>query len=447
MWLDTADGALAEQGLTLEVSKGRLPRDRTQRLLRTLPTDEPTWIPGRPAAPVPGHAALVAAVPIAAFSGRRTVFALDVDGTPVTATLRLGKLRAVTAERPAARLLLEGPGPAVLALARTLAADMALLPGPALAEEGRALARGEGVRPRRRGAPALGPAATVEGALIVAVGHLLEVLLHQAPACRRDAGPEGVHQMRVALRRLRSVLRAFRPAAGGPALEAFDTGLRDLGRLLGPARDFDVFLAGLGGRLTAAIPDDRRIAALIRAAEARRTAAYAALRTALDGVGFRRLVLEGLSVCLLQPWTANPDSQAELLRERLPPFASRLLDRRWDKLCERGEAIEELGADALHDLRLEAKKLRYAAELFAELWTGKTARKFLKRLSEVQETLGVANDVAVARALLASMANGVPAWAIGAAEGFCIAQSSTARADALKSWADVRLAKPFWSDV
>ena len=54
--------------------------------------------------------------------------------------------------------------------------------------------------------------------------------------------------MRVGLRRLRSVLKVFRPAAGCPALQEFDAGLKALADRLGPARDWDVFLGGLGAR-------------------------------------------------------------------------------------------------------------------------------------------------------------------------------------------------------
>ena len=82
------------------------------------------------------------------------------------------------------------PPEAVLGLAARLADDLPLLPPrAALAEEGRALARGEAPRARRRGPPDLAEAATVEEALLGALGHLLEVMLHHAPACRLGAGP------------------------------------------------------------------------------------------------------------------------------------------------------------------------------------------------------------------------------------------------------------------
>jgi len=273
------------------------------------------------------------------------------------------------------------------------------------------------------------------------------VMLHHAPLCRPEAGPEGVHQTRVALRRLRSVLKAFRPAAGGPALEGFDDALKRLAQRLGTARDLDVFLLGIGAEAAAAMPGERRLLQLLRVAEARRQAAYAALREALDGPGFRAMVLDGMALLLERPWRDGGAEREAALEEALPAFASRLLDKRWHRLCSEGEAIGGLDDAALHELRLTAKRLRYAAELFAPLWPGKAQRRFLKRLAAVQEELGLANDVAVARALVAGLGGGVPAWATGAMEGFAAARLAGARRKGLSAWEDLMVARPFWSDV
>ncbi|WP_431270701.1 CHAD domain-containing protein [Dankookia sp. P2] len=443
IWLDTANGVLAGRGLALEQSQRGL-----RRMLRTMPEAGPPWLPGSPAetvkAPDLPDGPLV---PIAAFSGRRSLVPLATPEGPVQAALITGKLRAVADEAPVARLLLDGAPEAVLGLSGRLAADLPLLPPrAALAEEGRALARGEAPRARRRGPPDLAEAGTVEEALLGAVGHLLEVMLHHAPACRLGAGPEGVHQMRVGLRRLRSVLKVFRPAAGCPALQSFDAGLKTLADRLGPARDWDVFLGGLGAQVGEAMPGDKRIAALLKAAEAKRQAAYAALRAELDGPAFRRLVLAGLGLLLQRPWRleAEPDRLARL-EESLPGSAAALLDKRWHKLCSEGEDIEDHSAEALHEVRLEAKRLRYAAELFAPLWPGKATRRFQKRLSAVQEELGIANDTAVARSLVATLGGGVPAWAIGAVEGFATARVSAARGRAMQAWEDLMVAGPSWT--
>jgi CHAD domain-containing protein len=451
IWQDTAKGALAAEGLALE-----RPQRGPARLLRTLPDSAGPWRPGTPPEIVEDVLPEAPLVALAAFSGRRSHLALRLPEGPVQAVLLAGKLRAVADERPLARLLLEGPPAAVLTLARSLAAELPLLPpDAALAEAGRALAQGTAPRPRRRGAPDLGTAATVEEALLGALGHLLEVMLHHAPACRLGEGPEGVHQLRVALRRLRSVLKVLRPAVRCAELDAFDAGLKRLAERLGPARDWDVFLGGMGAKVAAAMPGDRRIAALLKAAEGRLHAAYAALRQELDGPGFRLLVLDGLALLLQRPWhgIGCAIGQATDAKPRLPPdtpleeFAAPLLARRWRKLAAKGEDIAEHGAAALHELRLEAKRLRYAAELFAPLWPGKPARRFQKRLAALQEALGLANDAAVARGLVASLGGNVPGWAVGAVEGFATARAMPARKRALNAWEELNRAAVFWPEA
>ena len=277
-------------------------------------------------------------------------------------------------------------------------------------------------------------------------------MLHQAPECRLGAGPEGVHQLRVALRRLRSVLKAFRPAVRGPALEGLDEDLKALARRLGPARDWDVFLAGLSAEAAAALGEDRRLLALKRAATAKRDAAYGALRRELEGPGFRRLMLDGMSLLLRRPWRAEADGgsgrggrRRRCSMRRSPSSRRRCSTSAGASCSEGGDGIGEHSFEALHELRLEAKRLRYAAELFAPLWGGKAARRFLKRLAALQEALGTVNDAAVARGLLAALDGGAPAWAAGAVEGFAAARVGPARESALSRWEDVAAAKAFWA--
>lgn len=449
-WLDTAEGALAEAGLALEQT-----RRGQRRLLRILPPAEEPWHPAMPAEQlaelgpidVPDAVGDAALIPIAAFEGRRSVQPLDGG---VEAVLLLGRLRAVVAEVPAARLTLSGPRDQVLETVRALGAALpALPPRAALAEEARALARGETPRPRRLGAPVLDPDLTVEQALLHALGHLAEVLLWHAPTAHDGTAVEGVHQMRVALRRLRSMLRAFRPACDGPSLRRFDGELKALATVLGPARDWDVWLGGLGAEIADALPGDARIAALLRAARQKREAAYAALRQVLDGPTFRRLAWEAVALAETRPWHAEGDEEAAERRDRpLPDFAAGVIEKRWRRLVEPGADIGELPDDEFHALRLESKRVRYVAELFAPLWARKRGKRFLIRLAKVQDAFGLANDAAVARALVASLlrrGDTGNAWAVGVAEGWALARARRARQKALAAWEELLAAETFWT--
>ncbi len=448
-WLDTAEGALAAEGLALETAARGV-----RRLVRVLPAEGAPWRPGSAPEVVatlgpeeaPEGTAGAALVPYAAFDGRRSTVTLNGG---VEAALTTGRLRTVAAEAPAARLVLAGPGPAVAELMAELAAELPLLPPrAALAEEGRALARGEAPRPRRRGAPLLDAALSVEEALLLALGHLVEVLLWHAPIAERGEDPVGVHQSRVAIRRLRSVLRAFRGAADGAELRGLDGMLKGLAAVLGPARDWDVWLGGLGAEIAAALPGEPRIAALLKAAGGRRDAAYASLRTALRGREFRLAMWGAVQLAETRPWGEAGDAEAEARRgQKLAEFAEGVIERRWRKLAGAGPDIGDLPDAEFHALRLEGKRVRYVAELFAPLWGGRRSRRFLKRLASVQEAFGLANDASVARGLVAPLGERGgrdAAWAVGVAEGWALARARRARARATEAWAALLEAEPFW---
>ncbi|NKE47936.1 CHAD domain-containing protein [Roseomonas frigidaquae] len=448
-WLDTAKGALAAEGLALEAAPGpRAPR----RLVLALPAAEAPWRPATPAAVletlapdgVPEQAGGAPLLPLAAFAGRRV--SVPLTGA-VEASLLHGTLRVMAAERPIARLTLTGPAEAVLETMRDLAGVLPLLPPIAsLAEEARAFAQHQNLRPRRLGATKLAPDLDVEAALQGVIGHLLEVLLWHAPVAAAGEDTSGVHQMRVALRRLRSALKAFRPAADGPALRRFDQGLKGLAGTLGPARDWDVFLAGLGAELAEALPGERRILALLEAGHRHRDEAYATLRGLLAGPAFRQLVWDGVALDVERPWRADADAEATERREApLQDLASHMLAKAWRRMTEVGEDIAHLPDAEFHALRLHGKRLRYLAELFAPLFGRKRSRRFLERLAEMQEQFGLANDASVARALVETEAHGPGAWAAGVAEGWVLARSRRARSRAAKAWAALLATEAFWN--
>ncbi|WP_431284250.1 CHAD domain-containing protein [Humitalea sp. 24SJ18S-53] len=442
IWLDTAEGALAADGLALE-APARGDRRMIHGLDRGAEPGAPPRVADIEAPPEP-------LVPIAAFDGRRMVWRLAGD---VVATLRHGRLRSVAAEAEAARLLLEGPPTAVLALAHALAADLPLLPATvSLAEAARALAHNTAPRDRRRGAPVPTPDASLADALAAAIGHLTDVLLIQAPRAHDGTAVEGVHQMRVAARRLRSLLRVFRRAIDGPPLRRLDAGLRDVAGRLGPARDWDVFLGGIGAGLHEAAGTDKRVAALLRRAAAERDTAYTALRATLDGADWRHLTLDLVAAARLPDWRTEV-ADPTILDAPLPPFAAEVLARRWRGLKRAARDIETLSMTELHALRLDAKRVRYAAELLAPLWPERATKRFAKRLAALQEALGLANDATVARDLamrLSTTAKGaskaVSPWAIGLLEGYALARAAGAREHAIAAWEDARSAPIYWKN-
>ncbi|MCU0985947.1 MAG: CHAD domain-containing protein [Acetobacteraceae bacterium] len=446
----SADGALGEAGLAVVVeTRGR--GGAVQRLVRSMPAEDGPWRPGAPmpvlaetplAGDYPDLAALAGAhglgeglqpQGLAAFSGRSLQL---VTPAGVTLTLLAGSLRAVSAEREVARVTLEGEERAVFQLATSLATALPLaVPATSLAEEARGLAQGKAPRPLRLGAPSIPREATAAEALSIIVSHLTLAMLANAPAAHAGETPEGTHQTRVALRRLRSALSLFKHIAGAEGAAA-SAGLKALASCLGPARDWDVFIGGRLAEIRRAFPEDGRIAELEVAARARRDAAYVALRAALEAPGFRLL---GLSLAALA--AAPPAAEEPAAR-----FAVRALNRRLKRVLRHGEDLSPLPVAELHRLRLDAKRLRYAGEMFAPLFGRKKVRRFLAALASVQEELGHLNDIVVAAGLLGQIATPGEdgAFAAGVAEGWIAAKADGAREAAFTAWERFLGREVFW---
>ena len=219
--------------------------------------------------------------------------------------------------------------------------------------------------------------------------------MHFAPtAASGREGPEPVHQMRVAVRRLRSAIKVFGRAVSSPAVDAADAGLKALAAKLAPTRDWDVFATETATSVAAAFPTEPRLKRLLAAVERRRRACHSELREFLASVEFRRLGIELACLAGVQDWPAIVDElgQAELV-VALDDFAARVLDKRLKRLTQIDDELASLEPSALHAIRLRAKRLRYAAEIFAPLYPGKPTPRFIRRLGRLQDRLGTLNDV------------------------------------------------------
>jgi CHAD domain-containing protein len=405
----------------IATQEGRLTRWHAETLLPPCPAVAPPPTP----APPPETA------PTQHFVGRLR------EGTRDGIALRLVQGRIGT--HPVARLTVCGPAAATAALARTLVAQAGLLvPEQTLAAEALALA-GTALPARPLGAPVLPAGLAPDEAFAHAAAHLAFVLLHHAPAAAAGQTGEPVHQLRVALRRLRSLTRLFGAAVACPELTALAPALKTLASALGPARDWDVFLAETGRSVAGAFPDEPALAALIAAAGQRRDAAYAALPALLDGPALHGLVLDIAILAQSRPWptATTPD---------LATFGAALLTRRLRPVTRRAADPAGLDEPALHALRLRAKRLRYAAEIFAPLHPGHAARRFLKRLAALQDALGLLNDGVVAALLMHDLADsGGTGLAGGMVRGFVAARAVGARAAIARSWRRLRKAGGFWA--
>jgi triphosphatase len=447
VWYDSPDHALLAEGLTVAEQRGE------RRLERIVPGPG-TWLPGQPVPVVADPVTLPSPLaPLAAFEGRQTTGVHQFGDQPVVVTVARGILRAVTAAQPAARIWLSGEDMAVRAAAMLIAgAGSIAVPVVSLAAEGIALATGRPAAPRHVGVAVLpaGPLSVTE-ALTHILGHLIDVILANASAASERNGecPEAVHQMRVAVRRARSALSIFRVAVPEGALDAVSDSLKDLGARLGPARDWDVFADETVPAIQQALPTDERLERLIAAASRRRRACHTELAAYLGGPAFRMLGIELCWFVAAGVW--HPPVAAVSGEEADPPqtleaFAGAVLQHRWKKLVSLGRRIEELDVASLHGVRLRAKRTRYAAEMFSRLHQGKTASRFINRLSVLQQRLGVLNDGAVAIHLLGELGgvSGRHAYASGIVVGFLAARATKIRPRIVRAFEKFRRQPAFW---
>ncbi|WP_287885960.1 CYTH and CHAD domain-containing protein [Paracoccus sp. (in: a-proteobacteria)] len=203
--------------------------------------------------------------------------------------------------------------------------------------------------------------------------------------------PEAVHQARVALRRLRSAFAICKPMLQDEKAGQLNRETRWLAGMLGEARDLDVL------RMRC------RSEALRARLEPARMAAYAQAQAALESRRARLLMLDLGEYLAIGPWTALP-SAAEIRDLPLREFAAAALDRFRRKVKKDGIDLADLGDEARHELRKDAKKLRYAAEFFAPLFAEKRRRRraarFLAALEALQDRMGALNDLVSAPELV-----------------------------------------------
>jgi CHAD domain-containing protein len=215
-------------------------------------------------------------------------------------------------------------------------------------------------------------------------------LIRHDPVVRLDADTEGVHQARVATRRLRSDLRTFRPVLDREWSQALRDELGWIARILGEVRDGDV----LSERLTHRIgdledaerePTEAVLATLARARDEAHADLLATLRT-------RRYVdLLGRLVD-----AANSPALAEEASQPAADVLPGLVRRPWHKLAKRVAKLGDDPSDArLHEVRIRTKRARYAAEACAPV-VGKPARTFAQAAARLQDVLGDLHDAVVA---------------------------------------------------
>ncbi len=327
------------------------------------------------------------------------------DGTQVELAMDQGEVRTAGTSSPISELELEliaGSPSRLYEVARTLAEYLPLrLENISKAARGYALLTPTAPpASRKAGILGLQQEATVEQAFCAIIQQGMEHLHANSPVVLHGTDPEGIHQMRVATRRLRSALGLFRPLIPALASAEMAEELRWLTGELGPARDWDVLLAETFVPLVTRFPDHQALHALRDRAEQGRVTAYRVAQAAVHSPRYTRLLLATGAWLGRRDWRDQLDSkQLAALDQPIASFAATQLTKRHRKVHRWGRRFEEMSATERHQLRIYCKKLRYAAEFFSELY-GETCRSYIRSVSLLQDILGILNDGAVAKELL-----------------------------------------------
>lgn len=233
---------------------------------------------------------------------------------------------------------------------------------------------------------------------------LADIVDAQLPGTLADLDPEFLHDLRVAVRRARSVLRELKGVLPDDRRATWRAELTWVQEVTGPTRDLDVHLEDLPGYrewLSPALrPDLAPLEALL---VRRRGAALSTMRRHLRSARYRRFTaayradLERLAGGTL---AGGPDAGRPVAK-----VAARRIRHVYATMVEEGSTIGEGSpAEALHDLRKRGKELRYLLELFGSLFPAEEVKPMVRSLKALQDVLGRHQDRDVQAAALRSLA-------------------------------------------
>ncbi len=471
-YFDTVKGDLRKAGLTLRV------RREGDRRIQTVKAagggaglfDRAEWetdIAGdRPDLERLGDAPVAALLADLPDSELRPVITTVVERTTrlvlhgeslISATLDQGRIETKQGDVPLCELELElgeGKPGDLFGLAQALSETVPLRLG-ALSKSARGWSLLDGTlrKASKSGAVRLAPEATAGEAFRAIAGACLHHLRLNEDVFLHRRHPEGLHQIRVALRRLRSAITLFKPIlAGDPATANLRDEIKRVTEPFGRARNLDVFLETTLPAEMEKRPDEAGLRDLRTRLEAERDRAHDAVIATLESPAWRSLVLDIAAWIETGAWRSEGNVPAR--DAPAEEFAADILDKARRRIRKRGRHLDRIDAEARHRVRIEGKKLRYGAEFFASLYAeGKPHKRhkaFVAALSDLQDHLGALNDMATAHEVLSGLAHdasAVPAQALFAA-GLTAADTEAATkallAKAAEAHGDLVDLKPFW---
>ena len=422
-YFDTPDGALRKAGVYLRVreSGGHIVQtiktakretDLIERLEweREITSRNPDLdgVDDTPLKPLLTAGVRAALQPMFETQIRRHVFRILRDGSEIEVAIDQGEIATKTGMQAISELELElkrGKTKELFRLARVLGRTVPLrLEVKSKAERGYALLKGGGLQVEKAAEIDIPPNMCAEEAFRAIARSCIRQLVANEPILLAGLA-EGLHQMRIGLRRLRASIAIFADVVGDEHEKTIKAELKWITQELGPARDLDVFAADVLDPLRASHPSDAGLTLTQRNFDAKRKEAYRRAATAVRSDRFRAAVLDLVDWVETGDWgSAGGDRKASRART-VAEHAKAELSKLRKRIKRKGADIRHLCVMQRHKLRIRAKRLRYATEFFAGTFPGEASarrrQESLAALKDVQDALGGLNDLATRHALIA----------------------------------------------
>lgn len=457
-YFDTPEGDLRQAGVSLRIREGAGARTQTLKRgqgLSRLEIETPLVgeQPNLNVGPLPDLLPPDAQAdlrPVFRVTVRRRARRIRLGAAEIELALDQGEIRAGGRSLPICEVELElisGPEKALFELARLLSSAAPLyLSFESKSARGQALLQGASLEARKRPPVEISAGATTAAAFQAIARAALFQIAANGEVLRRIDDPGAIHQLRVAARRLRSIISTFGEILREAGRRDVAGELRWLARACDEARNLDVFTLETVQPALDEGEGPSGMSELSLALEAARVRAHADVAGAVSSARYRSLLLE--TACWIEcgAWLYDPDPATRVDRARpARDFAAEALQGRRRKLLKRGRKLKALSNEERHEVRIQAKKLRYAAESFAPMFDERAARRFIEPLRHLQDQLGALNDLAGVEDLLRPLQlEARAAFAAGYLVGERAAQRPRLLRSAAEAMDELAQADRFW---
>lgn len=306
------------------------------------------------------------------------------------------------------------------------------------------------VAPRKASKVEMAPETTSEAAARDILRECLDQIATNMFAVRKIEEPEGAHQLRIGLRRLRTALSLFAPVIGCKAADNLAQEAQWLGREVGRLRDTDVARDDIVVPFAARHPAETGFQPVIVALGERLRAIRQELTKTLTGARAQRFLFDLSEFVETRGWLDPADfDQSARLAGPVADLADAAIAKRWKRTTAQAGDLDGLDHEQRHELRKELKKLRYATEFLSPLYPSGKTRKFVRSLRRLQAVFGDLNDATMIGEIFRTppfdaLGDASAQRAIGRLIGATETRAEMRWPEASALWDDLRSCKRFW---